>query len=106
MHKEILIIGAGQCGLAAGRFLQIKNRDFLILEKNRQIGENWKERYASLQLFTPAAYSALPGLPMALDPKTRPNKNQMADYFIRYAEHFDLPVSVNEEVLSISKDNG
>ncbi|HLU88331.1 MAG TPA: NAD(P)/FAD-dependent oxidoreductase [Cyclobacteriaceae bacterium] len=106
MHKEILIIGAGQCGLAAGRLLQIKNKDFLILEKNREVGETWKKRYDSLKLFTPAAYSALPGLPLALDPKTRPTKNQIADYFTRYAEHFDLPVSVNEGVLSITKENG
>lgn len=106
MHKEILIIGAGQCGLAAGRFLQIKKKDFLILEKNKQVGDNWRKRYDSLTLFTPAAYSALPDLPMALSPQARPNKNQMADYFNRYVDHFELPVSVNEEVVAVSKENG
>src|SRR5680860_250772 len=93
MHKEILIIGAGQCGLAAGRFLQKKNRDFLILEKNKQVGENWRKRFNSLQLFSPARYSALPDLPMALVPKARPLKDQIADYFDRYVDHFDLPIS-------------
>lgn len=106
MHREILIIGAGQCGLAAGRFLQIKKKDFLILEKNKQVGDNWRKRYDSLTLFTPASYSALPELPMALSPQTRPNKNQMADYFSRYVDHFELPVSVNEEVVSVSRENG
>src|SRR5680860_214659 len=104
MHKEILIIGAGQCGLAAGRFLQKKNRDFLILEKNKQVGENWRKRFNSLQLFSPARYSALPDLPMALVPKARPLKDQIADYFDRYVDHFDLPISVNEMVKSITKE--
>ena len=106
MHKEVLVIGAGQCGLAAGRYLQQKGKDILILEKNKHIGDNWRKRYESLTLFSPASLNSLPELPMALAPKSRPNKNQMADYFKRYVEHFDLPVHVNEEVLAISKENG
>ncbi len=106
MYKEILIIGAGQGGLAAGRFLQKKKRDFLILEKHKQVGDNWRRRYDSLLLFTPAAYSALPELPLALSPQSRPTKNQIADYFSRYVDHFDLPVSLNEEVLSVTRENG
>ena len=105
VHKEVLVIGAGQCGLAAGRYLQKKGTDFLILEKNKHIGDNWRKRYESLTLFTPASLSALPELPMAIAPKSRPNKNQMADYFNRYAEHFDLPVHVNEEVREIRKED-
>lgn len=105
LHKEVLVIGGGQCGLAAGRYLQKEGFDFLILDKNKHIGDNWRKRYDSLSLFTPASLSALPELPMALAPKSRPNKNQMADYFNRYVEHFDLPVHLNEEVLEIRKDN-
>ena len=106
IHKKVLIIGAGQCGLSAARYLQQKGADFLILEKNKQIGDNWRKRYDSLSLFTPASLSALPELPMALAPKSRPNKNQMADYFSRYVDHFELPVHVNEEVLNIRKEEG
>lgn len=103
MHKDILIIGAGQCGLATGRFLQKAGKDFLILEKNNHVGDNWRKRYSSLQLFTPAAYSGLPDLPLGISPKTRPNKDQIADYFDRYAEHFELPVFLCHEVSSITK---
>ncbi len=105
VHKEVLVLGAGQCGLATGRFLQKQKIDFLILEKNKHIGDNWRKRYDSLSLFTPASLSALPDLPMAISPKSRPNKNQMADYFNRYVEHFDLPVAVHEEVREIRKEN-
>lgn len=106
VHKEVVIIGAGQCGLSAGRLLQKKGRDFVILEKEQQIGNNWRKRYDSLSLFTPASLSALPDLQMAISPKTRPNKHQMADYFDRYVDHFELPVAVNAEVQEISKEDG
>src|SRR5690606_34832849 len=105
VHNGVLVIGAGQAGLATGRLLRTQKNDFLILEKNKHIGDNWRKRYDSLSLFTPASLSALPDLPMAISPKSRPNKNQMADYFNRYVEHFDLPVAVNEEVREIRKEN-
>src|SRR5680860_1303460 len=41
---------------------------------------------------------------MALVPKARPLKDQIADYFDRYVDHFDLPISVNEMVKSITKE--
>src|SRR5690606_13671689 len=90
----------------AGRYLQKKGTDFLILEKNKHIGDKWRKRYESLTLFSPANLSALPELPMALAPKSRPNKTPIADYFNRYVEHFDLPVHVTEEVREISKGDG
>lgn len=76
----------------------------MILEKNNHVGDNWRKRYSSLQLFTPAAYSGLPDLPLGISPKTRPSKDQIADYFGRYAEHFQLPVFLRHEVSSITKE--
>lgn len=104
MHKEILIIGAGQCGLATARFLQKKKEDFLILEKNNHVGDNWRKRYHSLQLFTPAVFSSLPDLPLEISQNARPTKDQIADYFDRYADYFELPVSLRHEVTSITKE--
>ncbi|WP_200975778.1 NAD(P)/FAD-dependent oxidoreductase [Echinicola sp. 20G] len=102
-EKEFVIIGAGQCGLSAGRFLQKAGKDFVILDQHREIGDSWRNRYGSLQLFTPAAYSQLPDLPMALSPKARPTKDQIADYFSRYATHFELPIHTKNTVSKVIK---
>lgn len=104
MKKQIVIIGAGQAGLSLGRTLQKSGKDFLILEKNPSIGDNWRKRFDSLVLFTPARYSALPDLEMALPPKSQPTKNQIADYFERYAAHFELPIYLNHAVESLTKE--
>jgi len=106
MHKNIIIVGAGQYGLIAGYFLKLQKLDFLLLEKNDRVGDNWRKRFESMKLFSPAKYNALPGLPIALDGDVRPTKNQMADYFDRYIEHFDLPVQTNQDVMSITMENG
>jgi len=105
MHKKIIIVGAGQYGLITSYYLKQKKQDFLVLEKNDRVGDNWRKRFESMKLFSPAKYNALPGLPIALDADVRPTKNQMADYFDRYIDHFELPVETNEEVKSITLNN-
>ncbi|MBP7693353.1 MAG: hypothetical protein KA764_15630, partial [Anaerolineales bacterium] len=59
---DVLVIGAGQAGLAAGYYLRQTWLSWLITDGQRQIGASWRQRYDSLVLFTPRAYSALPGL--------------------------------------------
>jgi len=62
-HIETLIIGAGQAGLATAYHLQKRHRGVLIVDRNGRIGDNWREHYDSLRLYTPARYNGLPGLP-------------------------------------------
>ena len=59
---DILIIGAGQAGLALGYHLKQTPLRFELVEGHRRIGDSWRKRYDSLELFTPRSYSALPGL--------------------------------------------
>jgi len=62
-HKNTVIIGAGQSGLATGYFLKKLAVDFLILDESEAVGEIWNKRWDSLKLFTPSQYNGLPGLP-------------------------------------------
>ncbi|GAB3648194.1 NAD(P)/FAD-dependent oxidoreductase [Echinicola sediminis] len=103
-EKEFVIIGAGQCGLSAGRHLQKAGKEFIILDQYPEVGDGWRRHFESLRLFTPAAYCSLPDLPLALAPKTRPTKDQIADYFSRYATHFELPVHNKNKVSQIIKE--
>lgn len=101
---DVLIIGASQAGLAAAHYLKEKNISFLIIGKEQNIGDVWRNRYDSLVLFTPRWYSSLPGLPLEGDPNGFATKNEIADYLERYAMHFNLPVYLNTEVCSLSKE--
>ncbi len=98
---EVVVVGAGQAGLAIGYFLRRQGRRFVILERTGQIAPAWRERWDSLRLFTPRRYSGLPGLPFPGDPDGYPIRDEVIAYLDRYAETFELPIELNSEVKRI-----
>src|SRR5258705_8220690 len=91
-RSDTVVIGGGQPGLAAGHHLAARDIDSVILTEESRVGDNWRRRWDSLRLFTPAAYSGLPGLPFPASPSHLADKDEVADYLERYAERFDLPL--------------
>src|SRR5919107_274663 len=81
---DVLVIGGGQAGLAMGYRLKETPFRYRIVERHPRVGDSWRNRYASLVLFTPRSYSALPGLAVPGDPEGFPNKDEMADYLEAY----------------------
>jgi putative flavoprotein involved in K+ transport len=103
---DVLVIGGGQAGLAMGHHLKRAGRSFQIVERNPRLGDSWRNRHDSLVLFTPRAYSALPGLPLEGGPEGYPGKDEVADYLERYAGHFGLPVALETGVRSLTRLDG
>jgi putative flavoprotein involved in K+ transport len=95
---EVVVVGAGQAGLAIGYFLHRQGRRLVILERSGQIAPAWRERWDSLTLFTPRRYSGLPGLPFPGDPDGYPTRDEVIAYLDRHAETFGLPIELNSEV--------
>ncbi|REB11494.1 NAD(P)/FAD-dependent oxidoreductase [Sporosarcina sp. BI001-red] len=103
---EVIIIGAGQAGIAMSYQLKQKGiENHLIIDTQKRIGDSWRNRYKSLVLFTTKSYSVLPGLKMKGDPKSYLTKIEMADYLERYVAHFNLPCRMNTMVTGIEKRN-
>ncbi len=98
---DVVVIGAGQAGLAAGYFLRERGVAFAVLDGHERIGDSWRKRYDSLVLFSSRAYSALPGLPLSGDPAGYPGKDEVADYLEQYAHVMRLPVRMNDGVASL-----
>lgn len=86
---DVIIIGAGQAGLALGYFLQQAQKKFLLITKDAQAGEVWRVRYDSLTLFTTREYSQLPGLKLSGDRNGFPTKDEIAQYLLEYVEKFN-----------------
>src|SRR5215207_8709216 len=103
---EVVVVGAGQAGLAMGYFLQRQGRRFVILERAGEIAPAWRERWDSLTLFTPRRYSALPGLPFPGDPDGYPTRDEVIAYLERYEETFELPIELNSDVRRLSESDG
>lgn len=103
-NYKVIVIGAGQAGLSVGYFLSKMKIPFLILEKNKRVGDTWRNRWDSLRLFTPAKYDSLAGMPFPSDPYYFPSKDEFADYLENYAEHFNLPVRTGIKIDGLSRE--
>lgn len=102
---EVVVVGAGQAGLSVGYHLARHGLGFTVLSDEARIGDNWRRRWDSLHLFTPARYSGLPGMPFPAPPGHLADKDEVADYFERYAQRFDLPVRLGSRVERLAFDH-
>jgi putative flavoprotein involved in K+ transport len=104
---EVIVVGAGQAGLAIGYFLARQGRRFAVLEAADAPAAAWRERWDSLRLFTPVRYDSLPGLAFPGDPDSYPGRDDVVAYLTGYARHFDLPVELNTRVRALHRaDDG
>jgi putative flavoprotein involved in K+ transport len=62
---EVVIVGAGQAGLAVSYYLQAYGVEHVVLERGR-VGESWRSaRWDSFTLVTPNWMNRLPGYRLA-----------------------------------------
>jgi putative flavoprotein involved in K+ transport len=103
---DVVVIGAGQAGLAIGYFLARAGRGFLIVDGADSIAAAWRCRWDSLTLFTPRRYDSLPGLAFAGDPDGYPRRDEVIAYLEQYAATFELRVELGGSVRSLDADGG
>lgn len=102
---DVLVIGAGQAGLAMGYHLRKTPFRFLLVDGGVRVGDSWRRRYDSLTLFTPRVMSALPGLSLQGDPQGYANRDEFADYLESYARHFGFPLEMNMGIKKLERVN-
>lgn len=103
---EVIVLGAGQAGLAAGYHLHNQKLDYVILEASEQTAGSWPKYYDSLTLFSPVQYSSLPGMDIPGGPDHYPTKDEVVRYLNQYREHFNLNVQTTKKAVEVTKNNG
>jgi putative flavoprotein involved in K+ transport len=105
-HVETVIVGGGQAGLATAYHLQRAGRDCVVLERNEHLGDNWRQQWDTLRLYSPAGYDGLPGMPFPADRWSFPGKDDVADYLAAYARKWELPVRLGVGVDRVHAGDG
>jgi putative flavoprotein involved in K+ transport len=105
-NAEVIVVGGGQAGLVAGYYLWRAGIAFLILDAEARVGDAWRRRWDSLELFTVGRYSSLPGLPFPGDPERFAGKDDVGDYLEEYARRFELPIRLATPVTSLGRSDG
>ncbi|MFF3288652.1 ArsO family NAD(P)H-dependent flavin-containing monooxygenase [Streptomyces sp. NPDC003023] len=102
---DVVVIGGGQSGLAAGYHLRRLGLDFVVLDAQSTPGGAWQHAWDSLHLFSPAAYSSLPGRLMPPQPgETYPDARHVVEYLTDYEKRYELPVLRGEPALAVRED--
>jgi putative flavoprotein involved in K+ transport len=100
---EVVVVGAGQAGVAMSEHLTRRGIPHLVLERDR-IAERWRTRWDSLVANGPAWHDRFPGREFDdVDPHGFPTKDQVADYFAAYAADFDAPIRCGVEVTAVRR---
>lgn len=103
---EVLVVGAGQAGVAVSEHLDRGGIPHLVLERAR-IAERWRTgRWDSLVANGPAWHDRFPGLDFDGDPEEFVAKESVADYFVAYAEKFGAPIRCGVDVKEVRRLDG
>jgi putative flavoprotein involved in K+ transport len=99
--SQVVVIGGGQAGLAAGYYLRRAGLDFVILDASAEPGGAWRHGWNSLRLFSPARHSSLPGWPMPAYREGYPPAQHVVDYLTAYEKRYELPIQRPVRVRSV-----
>lgn len=109
-HRQVVVIGAGQAGLAAGYHLRRAGLDpdtgYVLLDRNTRPGGAWQHLWRDLRLFSPAEHSSLPGRPMPSWTDGFPPADHVRDYLADYERRYQLPVRHGVQVTAVHRTGG
>lgn len=104
---QVVVLGAGHCGLAITARLEALGVDSLLLEQHERVGDNWRKRYSSLALHDPTVVDELPYMPYSSRWPEYPSKDKFAGFLEYYADALDLKVwtssTVKQAVFEVEK---
>lgn len=105
-EHDVVIIGAGQNGLAiAGRLASLGIK-YVLLERQSDVGNNWRRRYESVRQHTIREYNNLPfgRTWKSNDPNLLPGA-KVAEGFENYVTQYNINLWVSAETRSCTWDD-
>jgi putative flavoprotein involved in K+ transport len=99
---DVIVIGAGHCGLAMSQVLSSRGIEHLVLER-AQVANSWRhERWDSLRLLTPNWMTRLPGQRyQGEDQDGYMSAGEVEGFLSAYAARTSAPVLGNTSVLRV-----
>ncbi len=86
----VLVVGGGQAGLSIAARLRQLGIDTLIIDKEKRVGDNWRNRYHALTLHNQVQVNHLPYMPFPPNWPTYIPKDKLANWFEAYVESLEL----------------
>ncbi|WP_299991505.1 ArsO family NAD(P)H-dependent flavin-containing monooxygenase [uncultured Pontibacter sp.] len=103
---DTIVIGGGQSALACAYYLNRANLNYLLLDDQQAPGASWRHYWDSLTLFSPAAFSSLPGWLMPESKDEYPSRDEVIDYLTQYENRYKVPVERPVHVQDVCFEDG
>jgi cation diffusion facilitator CzcD-associated flavoprotein CzcO len=84
-EHQVVVVGAGQAGIAAALALKDAGVSALVLDRADEVASSWRGRYDGLRLNTWRRFSQLPGRPFPKGTPTFPSRDQLIEHIERHA---------------------
>jgi cation diffusion facilitator CzcD-associated flavoprotein CzcO len=104
-NPDVLVVGGGHAGLSIAARLTQLGVDTLIVDKNKRVGDNWRNRYHALTLHNQVHVNHLPYMPFPPTWPTYVPKDMLAMWFESYAVAMELNFWTDSEVTSATYDS-
>lgn len=105
-RSDLIVVGAGQAGLASAHAAREAGLTAIVLEASELPAGSWRTYYDSLELFSPARYSSLPGRPFPGDPERYPTRDEVVDYLVAYADWLGADIRTGQRVERVRLEEG
>ena len=99
-----IVIGGGQAGLAVAYYLRRAGAEYLVLDDQPEPGGSWSRTWDSLQLFSPARWSSLPGWLMPGGVDEYPSRDDALAYLREYERRYEVRVRRPVHVETVRRD--
>ncbi len=101
-----VIIGAGQSGLTTAYYLGLAGHRCVVLHQDARVGDQWRHRYDSLRLNTPAKYDHIPGMTWPMRPFDFPTGADLGDLLEAYVATYGMDVRHGTHVSRVERVDG
>jgi cation diffusion facilitator CzcD-associated flavoprotein CzcO len=100
----VLVVGGGHAGLSIAARLKQLGIDTLIVDREKRIGDNWRNRYHALTLHNQVQVNHLPYMPFPPSWPTYIPKDKLAGWFEAYVESLELNYWTGTELVDGAYD--
>lgn len=103
-YKDLIIIGAGPCGLACAIEAEKEGLDYLVLEKG-SLAESVRRYPKQMTFFSTADNISVGNIPFTIE-RAKATRNEALNYYRKVSDFFGLKLSLRTPALHIEKKGG
>ncbi|KAK2033570.1 FAD/NAD(P)-binding domain-containing protein [Colletotrichum zoysiae] len=90
IYTDVLVIGGGNAGIILAGRLKALDVDYVVVDRNQKVGENWSQRYDCMRFHVYKSFCETPYLPYPQSSNEGLTRDQLAAQIRDFSHEFDL----------------